>query len=157
MPNGAKIFWQQYYHSTVTAINPRLWFIVEGTFVLVMLLCKIQMALSASTDQSDSVSRCLLYLFVSCLRIEFILCNLSMVSHSRFRGNLKECMMKTASNERGFPPFPSAEMPSCGPAKAGFAELPSLCTRLWPELWETSFGCGDRNSITPSSYPVWPT
>ena len=27
---------------------------------------------------------------------------------------------------RGFPPFPSAGMPSCGPAKAGFAEL-SLC------------------------------
>lgn len=102
MANGAKIFWQQCQHSSVTAINLCLWFIVEGTLVLVMLLCKSQMALSTSTDQSDAVFRCMLYLFENCLRLEFILCNLSMVSHSRFRENLKECMMKTASNERGF-------------------------------------------------------
>ena len=65
--------------------------------------------------------------------------------------------MKTASNEGGFPPFPSAEVPCCGPAKAGFAELLSLHATLWPELWEASFHCGDHNSITPSSYPVQPT
>lgn len=90
--HGAKIFWQQWYLGTVTAINPCLWFRVEGTLVLVTLLCKIQMALSASTDQSSAVSRCLLYLFVNCLRLEFVLCNLS-TSHSRLRDNLKESMM----------------------------------------------------------------
>lgn len=157
MPNGAKIFWQQCHHSTVTAINLCLRFVVEGTLVLVMLLCKIQMVLSTSTDQSDPVSRYLLYLFVSCLRLEFILCNLSIVSHSRFRGNLKECLMNTVSNEGGFPPFASTEMSCCGPAKAGFAALLSLYARLWPDLWEASFCCGDHNSITPSSYPVQPT
>lgn len=98
---------------------------------MVMLLCKIQMVVSTSTDQSDAVSSCLLYLFVSCLKLEFILCNLSTVSHSRFRGSLKECVMKTAANEGGFPPFPSAERPCSAPAKAGFAALLSLYARLW--------------------------
>lgn len=93
MQNGAKIFWQQCHLGTMTAINLCLWFTVEGTSVLVLLLCKIQMVLSASTDQSHAVSRCLLYLFVNCLRLEFIPRNLSMMSHSRFRDNLKESMI----------------------------------------------------------------
>ena len=109
-----------------------------------MVLCKIQMALSTSADQLDAVSRCLLYLFVGCLRLECLLCSLSMLSHSTFKGNLKECVMKTVSNGGGLPPFQGLKCLAVVLQKQAFLNS-SFCkhARLWPELWEASFYCGD--------------
>lgn len=74
LSNSAKIFWQPCLQSTVTAINSCPWLTAEGTLVLGMLSCKIQMAVSAGTDQSDAVSRCPLY---ACeLTLEFFTCSL---------------------------------------------------------------------------------
>lgn len=91
MSNGAKIFWQRCHQSMVTAVNSCPWFIAEGTLVLVMLSCKIQMALSASTDQLEAG---LLYLFVS-WAWKFSHAAYHRVSHFRFWGKMKECRIKT--------------------------------------------------------------
>lgn len=95
MPNGAKIFWQRCHQSMVTAVNSCPWFVAEGTLVLIMSSCKIQMALSVSTGQSDAVARCLPYLFVS-WDGNFSHAVYHRVSNFRFRGKLKECRIKTS-------------------------------------------------------------
>lgn len=62
--------------------------------------------------------------------------------------------MNTQLNQREFPAFQRAKMPSCcGHGETGLAEPLSPTVSLWPELWEPSFYCGGHSPITPNSWP----